>query len=243
MKPSPKSEPADILAFGAHPDDIEFGCGGVIARESQAGRRVHLVVCSQGEAGTNGTPEVRVGEARRAARVLGASLEFADLGGDAHFEVTTEAVLRLAEIIRRVTPRVILAPTVVENQHPDHAKLGHMVRDAARIARYGGVKELLGLPRHAVEQVLFFAVSPGAEPAEKGRVLIDVSGAKVMKAWRAAMDAHATQQKTRDYTELQLTRARLNGLAAGVAYAVPLWPNDDLVFESLEAMKRTTRRF
>jgi LmbE family N-acetylglucosaminyl deacetylase len=63
---------------------------------------------------------------------------------------------------------VILAPTDEPNQHPDHAKLGRMVRDAARVARYGGVKELRGLPPHAVGQVLFYAVSPGAEPAAVG---------------------------------------------------------------------------
>jgi LmbE family N-acetylglucosaminyl deacetylase len=58
----------------------------------------------------------------------------------------------------------VLAPSVVENQHPDHARLGRMVRDAARLARYGGVKELR-LPPHAIGQLLFYAVTPEAEPA------------------------------------------------------------------------------
>ena len=59
MKPTPKSplpESPLLLAFGAHPDDIEFGCGGVIARETQAGHKAHFIVCSRGEAGTHGTP-------------------------------------------------------------------------------------------------------------------------------------------------------------------------------------------
>ena len=68
--------PPDLLAFGAHPDDIEFGCGGVIARETRAGRRVHLVICSHGEAGSNGTPAERKVEAERAAALLGATVEF-----------------------------------------------------------------------------------------------------------------------------------------------------------------------
>ena len=68
MKPTPNSsELAPLLAFGAHPDDIEFGCGGVIARETHAGRKAHFVVCSRGEAGSFGTPKLRVAEAKKAA--------------------------------------------------------------------------------------------------------------------------------------------------------------------------------
>jgi LmbE family N-acetylglucosaminyl deacetylase len=243
MKPDSTNETATVLAFGAHPDDIEFGCGGVIALETQAGRTAHLVICSQGESATNGLPTRRVEEARNAATLLGASVEFTQLGGDAHFDVSSSQVIRLAAIIRRVAPRIVLAPTLVENQHPDHAKLGRMVRDAVRVARYGGVRELVDQPPHVVEQLLYFAVTSGAEPKEGGRVLIDVSGAKVMATWKAAMEAHATQRQTRDYAELQLTRARLNGLNAGVGYAIPLWPNDDLVFDSLAPLNRSARRF
>jgi N-acetylglucosamine malate deacetylase 1 len=242
MKSAAKSESIEVLAFGAHPDDVEFGCGGVIARETQAGRAVRVIVCSQGESATHGTPERRTEEAANAGALLGATVEFIDLGGDAHFEIANRHVLRLAEIMRTLTPRVVLAPTTVENQHPDHAKLGRMVRDAARVARYGAVKELRSCPVHAIDQLLFYAVTPGAEPKE-GRILIDVSAPRVMAAWKAAMDAHATQRQTREYAELQLTRARLNGLAAGVGYAMPLWPNDDLLFETLEPLRRAARRF
>src|SRR5580658_1690520 len=76
-----------LLAFGAHPDDIEFGCGGVIVGETRASRPAHLVVCSLGEAGTHGTPEQRTAESERAAAILGAALEFLELDGDAHLEV------------------------------------------------------------------------------------------------------------------------------------------------------------
>ena len=72
MKPTLNSpELAPLLAFGAHPDDIEFGCGGVIAGETSAGRRVHFVVCSRGEAGTHGTPKQRTAEAKKVCRLAG----------------------------------------------------------------------------------------------------------------------------------------------------------------------------
>src|SRR6185312_8561129 len=89
MKPGPIShnKPAPLLVFGAHPDDIEFGCGGVIARETASGRPAHLVICSRGEAGTHGTPEQRTAEAKKAAALLGATIEFIELDGDAHLEI------------------------------------------------------------------------------------------------------------------------------------------------------------
>src|SRR4051812_14639578 len=103
MKPTPNSrvETASLLAFGAHPDDIEFGCGGVIARETSAGRKVHLVICSRGEAGSHGTPAQRTREAQKAAKILGATVEFVKLDGDAHLEIRAVHTIKLAKILRQ----------------------------------------------------------------------------------------------------------------------------------------------
>src|ERR1700722_15814432 len=108
MKPGPKShlKLAPLLAFGAHPDDIEFGCGGVIARETRAGRSAFLVVCSRGESASHGTPAARPAEARRAAGLLGATVEFVQLDGDAELEVKPAHSLALAAIIRRLRPGI-----------------------------------------------------------------------------------------------------------------------------------------
>src|SRR5208282_397296 len=141
MKRTPNCpELAPLLAFGAHPDDIEFGCGGVIAKETRTGRKAHFVICSRGEAASHGTPKQRVAEAKKSAALLGATVEFVELDGDAHLEVRVAHANKLAGILRRVRPGIVLAPSPVENQHPDHAKLGRLLRDAARLARYGGLK-------------------------------------------------------------------------------------------------------
>ena len=244
MKPTPNSpELAPLLAFGAHPDDIEFGGGGVIARETRAGRNAHFVVCSQGEAGSYGTPKQRVAEAKKSAALLGATIEFLELDGDAHLEMRAAHALKLAEIIRRVRPGVVLAPSLVENQHPDHTRLGKMVRDAARLARFGGLKELRSQKPHAIEQLFFYAVTPEAEPRDITPVLIDVSAPEIIKAWTAAMQAHASQMSARNYVELQLIRARLLGARAGVDCAIALFPNEPLVFKSLTHAGRGARRF
>jgi LmbE family N-acetylglucosaminyl deacetylase len=235
--------PAPLLAFGAHPDDIEFGCGGVIARETRAGRTAHFVICSRGEAGTHGTPKQRIAEAKKSAAILGATVEFIELDGDAHLEVRAAHAIKLADIVRRLRPAIVLAPSLVENQHPDHSRLGRLVRDACRLARYGGVKELRKSPAHAIELLMFYAVTPEAEPANITPVLIDVSEPDVLKAWTAALEAHGTQVSARKYVELQLTRARLRGLRAGVGNAIALFPNDPLVLNSLAAISRSARRF
>jgi LmbE family N-acetylglucosaminyl deacetylase len=244
MKPTPNSpELAPLLALGAHPDDIEFGCGGIITRETRAGRKAHFIVCSHGEAGTYGTPRQRIGEAKKSAVLLGATIEFLELDGDAHLEVRAAHAIKLAEIVRRVRPGVVLAPSLVENQHPDHSRLGKLVRDAARLACYGGLKELRRRPPHKIGQLFFYAVTPEAEPSDISPVLIDVSAREIMKTWTAAMEAHASQTSARNYVELQLTRARLLGTRAGVEYAIALFPNEPLVFASLAQAGRGARQF
>jgi LmbE family N-acetylglucosaminyl deacetylase len=238
-----RAELAPLVAFGAHPDDVEFGCGGVVALEARAGRRVHVVVCSRGESATHGTPEQRVRECHKAAEVLGASLELIELDGDARLEARPAHAIRLAGVIRRLRPAIVLAPSLVENQHPDHARLGRLVRDAARICRYGGVVELRELPRHAVEHLFYYALAPGAEPRDVTPILVDVSAPDVLSAWTAAMEAHATQVQARNYVEMQLTRARVNGLRVGVGHAIALYPNDPPVVDSLARLGRSASQF
>ncbi|HSY19675.1 MAG TPA: PIG-L family deacetylase [Candidatus Acidoferrales bacterium] len=245
MKPGPKSqtEPAPLLAFGAHPDDIEFGCGGIIAREAQLGRPIHFILCSHGEAGTHGTPKQRIAESKKAAKILGATIEFIKLDGDAHLEIRAVHAIKLAQILRRTRPGIVLAPSVVENQHPDHWRLGKLVRDAARLARFGGLKELRRSPSHAIDQLFFYAVTPDAEPRDISPVLFDISAPEIISAWTAAMSAHESQVKARNYIELQLTRARLLGARAGIGHAIALFPNDPLVLDSLAQSSRSARRF
>jgi LmbE family N-acetylglucosaminyl deacetylase len=238
-----RSDAGPLLVFGAHPDDIEFGCGGVIALETRLGRPAHFIICSRGEAATNGSPREREKEARKGARLLGATVEFIDLDGDAHLEVKTAHAIKIAGIIRRTRPQFILAPTLVENQHPDHARLGRLVRDASRIARYGGIAELREFSTHAIQQLFYYALSANAEPRDITPVLFDISNAAVIRAWTAAMEAHASQSLSRNYVELQLLRAKSLGASAGIEYATALFPNDPCVLTSLTQTGRGARRF
>lgn len=234
-----------LLALGAHPDDIEFGCGGVIARETTAGHAAHFLVLTRGEASSHGTPAQRAREAKAAAKILGASLQFLPLAGDCHLKPRTEHALKLAAAIRRLKPSILLAPSLVKNQHPDHAAAGSLAQMAARLARYGGLKDraLNGLPPHAIDALFYYAVTPEGEPKDVQPILIDISDVDILEHWTRAMSAHASQLKTRNYVELQLCRARLNGLRAGVRHAMALFPNDPLVFCSVLGHMRSARSF
>jgi len=232
-----------LLAFAAHPDDIEFACGGIITLESRAGRAVHFAICSQGESASHGTPAVRRREATSAAKILGATAEFVKLDGDAHLELRTTHAIALARIIRRIKPAIVLAPTTVQNQHPDHWRLGTLVRDAARLARYGGVPELKSLPSHSISQLLFYASTCEAEPKDATPLLVDVSDPTIMDIWKRCMEVHKTQTSARKYVDLQFARARARGLGAGVEYAIALFSTDPLLFNDLSAISRGARGF
>jgi LmbE family N-acetylglucosaminyl deacetylase len=202
---------------------------------------VHFVVCSRGEASTHGQPERRVTEARRAAALLGATIEFVELDGDSHLEVRAAHAIALAGILRRVRPGIVLAPSLVENQHPDHSRLGRLVCDAARLACFGGLRELVRSPPHRISHLLFYALAREAEPDNISPVLIDISRPEIVAAWVAAMEAHASQTSARNYVEAQLTRARGHGLRAAMEYATALFPADPLVFTSLSGLGRGSR--
>jgi hypothetical protein len=91
--------------------------------------------------------------------------------------------------------------------------------------------------------LFFYAVTPDGEPRDITPILVDISAPEIVSEWTAAMDAHASQAASRNYVDLQLTRARLWGARAGVEYAMALFPNDPMVFESLAQVGKGARRF
>lgn len=144
----------DILAIGAHPDDVELCCAGTLAALRAAGKRFGLVDLTHGEMGTRGTAAIREEEAARAAEILGAaSRETLDFG-DGGLRTGRDEELTLLEIIRRQTPRLILCP-YPDDRHPDHARAGALVTSAAF---YAGLRKIeTRHPAHRPQQVIYFS--------------------------------------------------------------------------------------
>ena len=233
------ASPVKILAFGPHPDDIEFGCAPVLIREVDKGNQVRIVVLTKGEASTSGTPEERLEEAREAARLMGTEIEFLDLGGDCHLRQSPETAFALAREIRRYRPQIVLTPHEEPNQHPDHVAASHMVRDAARLARFGGLAELRDLPSHAIGHLYFYSITQTFLPIPD--IVIDVSG--IESRWEAAIACHKSQMKTKSYMKLVQTRAHALGATIGVTAAVGLWANDPIRLGSLSDLTLSSRNY
>jgi len=228
-----------ILAVGAHPDDVEFGCAPVLIQEARSGHQVRILVTSKGEAASAGTPEQRADEARAAAKIIGSEIDFLDFGGDCHIQPTPANAIAIARELRQFRPDVVLAPHLGENQHPDHSAVARIVRDACRLARYGGLLELQGLPPHQISSLYYYAITQVY--LEPPQLVLDVT--PVFAEWQAAIQCHSSQMKTRAYPELVTARAKAWGAATGVEYAVGLWLNDPVRVNSLGELPLSSRYF
>ena len=123
----------DVLAIAAHRDDVELTCGGTLLRAASLGRRTAIVDLTAGEMGTRGSAKLRQEEAERAAAILGASAR-ENLGlPDAGIVNTPETRARLAVLIRKYRPRVVIAPAM-KGRHPDHRITAELVRDACFVS-------------------------------------------------------------------------------------------------------------
>lgn len=237
------SNPLTILALGAHPDDLEFGCGGVLLKAKANGAIIHVVLTSCGESGSAGTPEQRKQEAQDAARRLGHlnGPDFLHFGGDGLQIASKENTLRIAEIIRRVQPSHVLAPSLAKNQHPDHSVVGEVARDACRLARFGGLDALSELPVHRVNVMAYYKVTSSEESQYGERIIVDVG--EVFEEWQSLMKCHLSQISNRNYLELVNARARHLGLSIGAEFAQELYLNDSIVVEDFLDIQRTARSF
>jgi bacillithiol biosynthesis deacetylase BshB1 len=119
----------DILAFGAHPDDVELGCAGTIAKEVSLGKKVGIIDLTQGELGTRGSAELRKEEASKAANILGVSVRENLKFSDGFFVNDQQHQLEIIKKIRQYQPEIVLC-NAIEDRHIDHGKGSKLVSDA-----------------------------------------------------------------------------------------------------------------
>ena len=119
----------DILAFGAHPDDVELGCGGTIAKEITLGKKVGIIDLTRGELGTRGSAEIRDQEANAAAVILGVAARENLNMRDGFFENDERHQMKIIQMIRKYQPEIVLC-NAIDDRHIDHAKGSKLVSDA-----------------------------------------------------------------------------------------------------------------
>jgi bacillithiol biosynthesis deacetylase BshB1 len=212
----------DLLVFGPHPDDLELGLGGTIARETAAGRSVGLCDLTAGELGSNGTPEGRRAEAAEAAEVLGAAWRV-NLGWpDGHIHASDAALGSVVTLVRTHRPRVIAIP-YWQDRHPDHRAASQVLDEA--VFKSGLLRYAPGLPPWRPAWVCYYFINDGAPPS----FVVDVSASYDRK--RAALACHrsqftptgpdraATRLTAPTFRQLIESRDAQFGALAGVAFA------------------------
>jgi len=227
----------DLLVFGPHPDDIEIGLGGTVARHAALGLQVGLCDLTRGELGSNGTPEERRVEAEAARQVLGAvwreNLGWPDRGiakDPAHLE-------HAVTFIRHHRPRVVAVP-YWSDRHPDHIAASHVLTEAvahAALRRYPAEGEAW-----KPEWICYYFINDAAAPS----FVIDVSDHYDTK--RRALDCHSSQfartgsdggvdtrLNTPQFRQLVESRDAQFGALAGVRWAEGIVVREPIIRETL----------
>lgn len=217
----------DILAFGAHPDDVELGCGGTVAKLISEGKTCVIVDLTRGELGTRGTDEIRHEEATESAKILGVSAR-ENLGLKDGFLVNSEEYqLSIVKMIRKYRPEIVLA-NAIDDRHPDHAKAAKLVSDACFLSglrkietNIDGESQCVWRPKHIFHYIQWKDIKP--------EFVIDISE-HLDKKLEACMafktqfyDPTSTEPETpitsKDFYESLTYRAQDLGRLSGVTYA------------------------
>jgi bacillithiol biosynthesis deacetylase BshB1 len=215
-------EPVDLLVFGPHPDDLEIGAGGTVAKHAAMGLRVGLCDLTAGEMGSNGTVEERLAEAEEARKILGALWRLNLRWPDRAIGNAPEQGIAATELIRSVRPKAIALP-YWSDRHPDHIAASRVLTDAVFNA---------GLRRHTAqgepwkpEMTSYYFINESTQPS----FVVDVSSHYDTK--RRALACHVSQFRPRasDGVQTRLTSPRFMtliesrdaqfGVLAGVDFA------------------------
>jgi bacillithiol biosynthesis deacetylase BshB1 len=225
---TPAYSSMDVLAVGAHPDDVELGIGGTLHKLAQRGFAVGILDLTRGEMSTRGNIEERALEAANAAHVLGvARRENAGIP-DSAVANSKDMQLTVIPFIRSFRPKTLIIP-MLNDRHPDHAAAYHLMRDAAYFA--GLVKIETGQEPFRPQYIYYY--HPYYESAAAPQLVVDITGS--FDAKLAALRTHATQffnpgnPGPRTYISSEAfwenirVRAAYWGSRIGVAYGEPLY--------------------
>ncbi len=221
----------DILAIGAHPDDVELSAGGTVAKCVKLGYKVGLLDLTEGETGTRGTARIRAEEARDAAAILGVSVRENLRLGDGKFEVNEKNRRKVITIIRQYRPKILLIPHWHE-RHPDHVHANILSREAWYYAGLAKLETMQNGKKQAPwrpNNYFHFMQKYEFEPS----FIVDISDVYELRV--AAIKAHKSQfydpdskepetfLSQKSFLDFMETRARYYGSKIGVPFGEPFY--------------------
>jgi bacillithiol biosynthesis deacetylase BshB1 len=194
----------DIMAFGAHPDDIEIGCAGTLIKQIKNGKEVLLVDITQGELGTRGTVETREKEANKSKEIIGAKFRENLKLPDGKLEITEANKLPIINVIRKYKPEMLLIP-YFKDRHPDHYISSELIYQSAYLA--GLQKIETEYPAFRPKKILYYTLFIDIEEPS---FIVDISDE--FKTKMEAIYSFESQFKPNDnfYAETKLTSRSYN---------------------------------
>jgi bacillithiol biosynthesis deacetylase BshB1 len=234
-----------VLAFGAHPDDIELSCSGTLINEIKKGNKAGVIDITAGELGTRGTAETRALEASLASKVMELSIR-ENLGMRDGFFINDELnQLKVIKAIRKYQPEVVLA-NILDDRHPDHGRAGKLVSDACFLAGLSKIETVGddGIPqqRWRPKHLLHYIQDRFYEP----NLIVDISDVfdqrmEAIKAYSTQFHTSVDSSKgaqtyisTPDFLDALVSRSRLMGKRIGVKYAEGFVAQKNIGIRSLE---------
>ena len=174
----------DILVFGAHPDDVELGCGGTVIKEVKAGKSVGIIDLTRGELGTRGTAETRTAETKLATEIMGVAIRENMNFKDGFFKDDEDHKLALIEKIRKYQPDIVIT-NAVSDRHPDHGRGSEITVDACFLSGLEKIEtsQKVWRPRAIYHYIQFNNLTPD--------VVVDIS--EEMGEKLNAVKAYSTQ--------------------------------------------------
>ena len=222
---SPLPSAVDILAIAAHRDDVEQTCGGTLLAMHAKGWRTGILDLTQGESGTRGTAAERQAEAEAAARILNvAHREALDLP-DGNVQNTLENRLKIAAVLRRLRPRVVILP-YWQGRHPDHYTTATLGYEACFVSGLAKIETPGGHAPHRPYKILYASLYADVRPT----FVVDITPfveqrLQSLLAYRSQYGHQPTGTglfvPEEDIRERTFATARHYGLLAGVRYAEP----------------------
>ncbi|WP_457611374.1 bacillithiol biosynthesis deacetylase BshB1 [Lutibacter sp.] len=217
----------DILAIGAHPDDVELGCGATVAKEISLGKKVGIIDLTRGELGTRGSSEIREKEATKAAKILGVTIRENLAFADGFFQNDKEHQLEVIKIIRKYKPTIVLC-NAVDDRHIDHPKGSKLVSDACFLSGLMKIETLLeGQKQEAwrPKQVYHYIQWKNIEPdfvvdvSEFIEAKMDAVKAYDSQFYNPASKEPSSPISSKNFLDSVLYRAQDLGRLVGVNYA------------------------
>ncbi len=189
----------DILAFGAHPDDVELGCGGTIAKEIALGKKVGIIDLTRGELGTRGSATLRDKEATNAKDILGVHVRENLAFADGFFINDKAHQLEIIKVLRKYQPDIVLC-NAIDDRHIDHPKGSKLVSDASFLSgllkiktELNGVQQEKWRPKQVYHYIQWKAIAPD--------FVVDITGYIDVKV--NAVKAYSSQFYDPNSTELE----------------------------------------